>query len=89
MKILREIVCRIQEKPYLCTVFFMVLDFKVNKGWAQRSPFLCPYSSSRYFNLLIFNIFFRMMLTLSTATNSSSDPPVSRQGSNPLASGAE
>ena len=42
MEIFREMVCRFQEKPYLCTVFFMVLDFKVNKGWAQRSPFFMP-----------------------------------------------
>jgi len=27
------------ERLYLCRVFFIVLDFKVNKGWAQRSPF--------------------------------------------------
>ena len=26
--------CRLPESPYLCTVFFIVLDFKVNKGWS-------------------------------------------------------
>ena len=34
------------ESPYLCTVFFIVLDFKVNKGWSTAVLlFLCPYVS--------------------------------------------
>ena len=33
--------------PYLCTVFFIVLDFKVNKGWSTAVLlFLCLYVSS-------------------------------------------
>ena len=33
-------------KPYLCTVFFIVLDFKVNKGWSTAVLlFLCLYVS--------------------------------------------
>ena len=32
--------------PYLCTVFFIVLDFKVNKGWSTAVLlFLCLYVS--------------------------------------------
>ena len=35
--------------PYLCTVFFIVLDFKVNKGWSTAVLlFLCPYVSSYF-----------------------------------------
>ena len=35
------------EHPYLCTVFFIVLDFKVNKGWSTAVLlFLCLYVSS-------------------------------------------
>ena len=34
-------------RPYLCTVFFIVLDFKVNKGWSTAVLlFLCLYVSS-------------------------------------------
>ena len=34
------------ESPYLCTVFFIVLDFKVNKGWSTAVLlFLCLYVS--------------------------------------------
>ena len=34
------------EIPYLCTVFFIVLDFKVNKGWSTAVLlFLCLYVS--------------------------------------------
>ena len=28
------IICRFIRSPYLCNVFFIVLDFKVNKGWS-------------------------------------------------------
>ena len=39
--------CRLPESPYLCTVFFIVLDFKVNKGWSTAVLlFLCLYVSS-------------------------------------------
>ena len=38
--------CILLESPYLCTVFFIVLDFKVNKGWSTAVLlFLCPYVS--------------------------------------------
>ena len=37
---------RVVNSPYLCTVFFIVLDFKVNKGWSTAVLlFLCPYVS--------------------------------------------
>ena len=26
--------CQFTKSPYLCIVFFIVLDFKVNKGWS-------------------------------------------------------
>ena len=30
--------------PYICNVFFIVLDFKVNKGWSTAVLlFLCLY----------------------------------------------
>ena len=36
------IICRFQKSPYLCDVFFIVLDFKVNKGWSTAVLlFLC------------------------------------------------
>ena len=36
----------IKKSPYLCNVFFIVLDFKVNKGWSTAVLlFLCPYVS--------------------------------------------
>ena len=49
-------ICKFLKKTYLCSVFFIVLDFKVNKGWSTAvllfyacmframSPFLyfCP-----------------------------------------------
>ena len=35
------------KSPYLCNVFFIVLDFKVNKGWSTAVLlFLCLYVSS-------------------------------------------
>ena len=38
--------CRLPESLYLCTVFFIVLDFKVNKGWSTAVLlFLCLYVS--------------------------------------------
>ena len=36
--------CKFRKSPYLCNVFFIVLDFKVNKGWSTAVLlFLCPY----------------------------------------------
>ena len=36
--------CKFRKSPYLCNVFFIVLDFKVNKGWSTALLlFLCPY----------------------------------------------
>ena len=36
----------VEHSPYLCTVFFIVLDFKVNKGWSTAVLlFLCLYVS--------------------------------------------
>ena len=35
---------KFRKSPYLCNVFFIVLDFKVNKGWSTAVLlFLCPY----------------------------------------------
>ena len=34
--------CQFTKSPYLCIVFFIVLDFKVNKGWSTAVLlFLC------------------------------------------------
>ena len=36
--------CKFRKSPYLCNVFFIVLDFKVNKGWSTAVLlFLCLY----------------------------------------------
>ena len=39
--------CRIPESPYICTVFFIVLDLRLTKDWLSGidSLFLCPYTS--------------------------------------------
>ena len=36
---------RNQEKPYLCNVFFIVLDLRLTKDWLSGidSLFLCPF----------------------------------------------
>ena len=37
-------VCRSTKSPYLCTVFFIVLDLRLTKGWSTAVLlFLCPY----------------------------------------------
>lgn len=42
-KVLRQCVAYMKNKSYLCNVFFMVLDFKVNeKGLSSDSPFFYP-----------------------------------------------
>ena len=41
--------CKFRKSPYLCNVFFIVLDFKVNKGWSTAVLlFLCLYISYLY-----------------------------------------
>ena len=52
--------CRLGKSPYLCTVFFIVLDFKVNKGWSTAVLlFLCPYVKS-YFHCLKTTVHFTL-----------------------------
>ena len=45
---------RNQEKPYLCNVFFIVLDLRLTKDWLSRidSLFLCLPRMGRTANLL-------------------------------------
>ena len=57
--------CRLPKSPYLCTVFFIVLDFKGNKGWSTAVLlFLCPYVS--YWNN---NIIYRRSVIYWCITN--------------------
>ena len=47
MEIYIRIICRYNPNPYICNVFFIVLDFKVNKGWSTAVLlFLFIYSQS-------------------------------------------
>ena len=39
---LEQEICRTAKRLYLLYCVFHSIRFKVNKGWAQRSPFLCP-----------------------------------------------
>ena len=42
-----QIICRYPKSPYLCTVFFIVLDLRLTKGWVKAlTLFLCPYIRS-------------------------------------------
>ena len=38
-------ICRYRKSPYLCTVFFMVLDLRLTKVGLSGALFLCPYVS--------------------------------------------
>ena len=40
----RVISCRFQEKPYLCIVFFIVLDLRLTKVGVQRCSFFYAYT---------------------------------------------
>ena len=40
--------CIIPESPYLCIVFFIVLDLRLTKGWSSAELlFLCPYLNKK------------------------------------------
>ena len=40
--------CIIPESPYLCIVFFIVLDLRLTKGWSSAELlFLCPYLNNK------------------------------------------
>ena len=44
MQIFAPIICFITQNPYLCIVFFMVLDLRLMKiGSLGRFPFLCLF----------------------------------------------
>ena len=40
--------CRLRKSPYLCNVFFIVLDFKVNKGWSTAVLLFYVYTFHIY-----------------------------------------
>ena len=45
------IICRYRKSPYLCNVFFMVLDLRLTKVGLSGALFLCPYASYSLQNL--------------------------------------
>ena len=48
MQIFSPIICFITQNPYLCIVFFMVLDLRLMKiGSLGRFPFLCLFLDKR------------------------------------------
>ena len=39
--------CRYEKSPYICIVFFIVLDLRLTKGWVKAlTLFFCPYIRS-------------------------------------------
>ena len=47
-------ICRFTKNPYLCTVFFIVLDLRLTKVGARRcSFFFCPYVSLTFHRQLL------------------------------------
>ena len=42
-------ICRISEKPYLCIVFFIVLDLRLTKVGVQRYSFFYAHTSDTIF----------------------------------------
>ena len=49
-KKIRAISCIIHKSPYLCTVFFIVLDLRLTKVGARRCSFSFLYRSDRFQN---------------------------------------
>lgn len=43
------IVCRLIYRAYICIVFFIVLDFKVNKGWSTAVLLFYLYAVNKLY----------------------------------------
>ena len=50
------IICRYVRSPYLCTVFFIVLDLKLTKVGVQRYSFFYAHMSGTSLNIIMSDV---------------------------------